>query len=238
MSRCQKLGTVEVMKTTIADHLPLERPLVIFDLETTGLSPQEDKILEIAYERIMPDGTIESRVQRLNPGRDIPEDASRINGIYWEDVKDCPTFATLAFELWKVFDDADMGGFNIVGFDLPFLKAQFATVGKNFDFTQCKILDAKVLYHAKEPRDMFTPRNLTAAYKLYCDKDHVNAHTGEADVRATVEILEAILEKYPEFRNWDTVAEMHGNKSILETVKNEHASLEETIAQREANSLF
>lgn len=227
------------MKTTITDYLKLDRPLVIFDLETTGLSPTEDKILEIAYERIMPDGTIESKVQRLNPMRDIPEDASRINGIYWDDVKDCPTFATLAFELWKMFDNADVGGFNVVGFDLPFLKAQFATVGKNFDFTRCKVLDAKVLYHAKEPRDMFAPRNLTAAYKLYCGKDHINAHTGAADVRATVEILEAILERYPEFRDWDTIKELHSNKNILETVKTEHATLAETIAQKERdNALF
>ncbi len=226
------------MKTTITDYLKLERPLVIFDLETTGLSKEEDRILEIAYERIMPDGTIEADVKRINPGRDIPEDASRINGIYWDDVKDCPTFPTLAFEMWNMFEGADVGGFNVVGFDLPFMKAQFATVGKNFDFTNRKVLDAKVLYHAKEPRDMFTPRNLTAAYKLYCGKEHINAHTGAADVRATVEILEEILERYPEFRNWDTIAEMHGNKSILETVKGEHASLEETIAQREKNSLF
>ncbi len=227
------------MKTTITNHLKLDRPLVIFDLETTGLSPQEDRILEIAYERIMPDGTIESKCLRLNPGRDIPDDASRINGIYWDDVKDCPTFATLAFEMWNMFEDADVGGFNVIGFDLPFLRAQFNSVGKNFDFNNGrKILDAKVLYHAKEPRDMFAPRNLTAAYKLYCEKDHINAHTGEADVRATVEILEAILEKYPEFRDWDKIRELHGNKNILETVKNEHASLEETIAQREQNCLF
>lgn len=226
------------MKTTITDYLKLERPLIIFDLETTGLSKEEDKILEIAYERIMPDGTIEAKVQRLNPGRDIPDDASRINGIYIDDVKDCPVFATLAFELWSMFDGADVGGFNVVGFDLPFMKAQFSSVGKNFDFSNCKILDAKVLYHAKAPRDMFAPRNLTAAYKLYCGKDHINAHTGAADVRATVEILEAILEQYPEFRDWDKIKEMHSNKSILETVKNEHASLEETIAQREKNSLF
>lgn len=227
------------MKTTITDHLKLDRPLIIFDLETTGLSKDEDRILEIAYERIMPDGTIESKVQRLNPGRDIPEDASRINGIYWDDVKDEPVFATLAFELWSMFENADVGGFNVVGFDLPFLKAQFSTVGKNFDINNGrKILDAKVLYHAKEARDMFAPRNLTAAYKLYCGKDHINAHTGAADVRATVEILEAILEKYPEFRSWEKITELHGNKSILETVKNEHASLEETIAQREQNCLF
>jgi DNA polymerase-3 subunit epsilon len=226
------------MKTTITDYLKLERPMVIFDLETTGLSSQEDRILELAYEKIFPNGEIEARCVRLNPQRDIPEDASRINGIYWDDVKDCPTFATCCFEFWNMFEGADVGGFNIVGFDLPFLRAQFSTVGKNFDYSNRRILDAKVLYHSKEPRDMFAPRNLTAAYKLYCGKDHINAHTGAADVRATVEILEAILEKYPEMRSWEKIAEMHGNKSVLESVKTEHASLEETIAQREKNSLF
>jgi DNA polymerase-3 subunit epsilon len=224
------------MRTTITDYLTLERPLIIFDLETTGLSKEEDKILEIAYEKIMPSGEIESKCLRLNPQRDIPDDASRINGIYWDDVKDEPTFPSLAFEMWNMFEGADVGGFNVIGFDLPFLRAQFATVGKNFEFSTRKILDAKVLYHAKEPRDMFAPRNLTAAYKLYCGKDHINAHTGAADVRATVEILEEILKRYPEFSDWEKIAEMHGNKSILETVKGEHASLEETIAAREKNS--
>ncbi|HLC94912.1 MAG TPA: hypothetical protein VJH89_00355, partial [Patescibacteria group bacterium] len=98
-------------------------------------------------------------------------------------------------------------------------------VGKNFDFTQKRILDAKILYHKMEARDMFAPRNLTAAYKLYCGKEHIAAHTGAGDVRATVEILEKQLEQYPEFRHWQYLEELHGNKKLLESAKNEHAPL-------------
>ncbi len=226
------------MKTTITDYLPLNRPLIVFDLETTGLSTTEDKIVELAYEKIMPNGEIIAEVYRINPGMPIPADASRINGIYDADVADAPSFASLAYNLWNMFEGADVSGFNITGFDLPFLRGQFASVGKNFDFSQKKILDAKILYHSKEPRDMFKPRNLTAAYKLYCGKDHIDAHTGAADVRATVEILEEILKRYPELRNWDVLHELHGNKALLESAKTEHLSLEETIAEKNNNALF
>lgn len=215
------------MKTIIVQFLPLDRPLIIFDLETTGLTSGEDKIIEIAYEKIMPDGTIASYCQRINPGKPISPDASRINGIYDKDVADAPSFAKLSYELWSTFEGTDVGGFNIIGFDLPFLKGEFASVGKNFDFTSKKILDAKILYHKMEARDMFAPRNLSAAYKLYCGKEHIAAHTGAGDVRATVEILEKQLEKYPEFRNWDYLVDLHGNKKLLESAKTEHVPLNE-----------
>jgi len=213
------------MKTTITDFLPLDRPLIIFDLETTGLSTVEDKILEIAYEKIMPNGEIIAEVLRMNPGMPIPEVATKINGISDADVANAPSFASLAYGLWNMFDGADVGGFNITGFDLPFLRNTFASVGKTFDFSQKKILDAKILYHSKETRDMFKPRNLTAAYKLYCGKEHVNAHSGAADVRVTIEILEEILKRYPELCNWDTIHELHGNKALLESAKTEHAPI-------------
>lgn len=213
------------MKTTITNFLPLDRPLIIFDLETTGLSTVEDKILEIAYEKIMPNGEIIAEVLRMNPGMPIPEVATKINGISDADVANAPSFASLAYGLWNMFDGADVGGFNITGFDLPFLRNTFASVGKTFDFSQKKILDAKILYHSKEPRDMFKPRNLTAAYKLYCGKEHVNAHSGAADVRVTIEILEEILKRYPELCNWDTIHELHGNKALLESAKTEHAPI-------------
>ena len=213
------------MHTTITDYLPLERPLVIFDLETTGLSVGEDKVIEIAYEKILPNGEIVSYCQRINPGKPIPEEASRINGIYDKDVVDAPSFAKLCYELWNMFDSSDVGGFNIIGFDLPFLKGEFTSVGKNFDFAAKRILDAKILYHRTEAPDMFAPRNLSAAYKLYCGKEHVSAHTGAGDVRATVEILEKQLEKYPEFRDWKYLTDLHGNKKLLESAKNEHALL-------------
>lgn len=213
------------MHSTIAQYLPLDRPLIIFDLETTGLTPGEDKIIEIAYEKVLPSGEVIAYCQRINPGKPISPDASRINGIYDKDVALSPSFAKLSYELWSMFEGADVGGFNIIGFDLPFLKGEFALVGKNFDFTAKRILDAKILYHRMEARDMFLPRNLSAAYKLYCGKEHTDAHTGQGDVRATVEILEKQLEKYPEFRNWDYLADLHGNKKLLESAKTEHAPL-------------
>lgn len=210
------------MRSTIPDYLPLDRPLIIFDLETTGLSAGEDKIVELAYEKIMPNGEIVAYCERINPGFPMPEDASRINGITDADLVNCPSFAKLSYELWNMFDGSDVGGFNITGFDLPFLRGEFSGVGKNFDFTKKKVLDAKVLYHKMEARNMFAARNLSAAYKLYLGKEHETAHTGAGDVRVTVEILEKQLEKYPEFRNWDYLAELHGNKKLLESVKTEH----------------
>lgn len=216
-----------MLTTTLPQYLPLERPLIIFDLETTGLAVGEDKIVEIAYEKILPGGEIISYCQRINPGRPIAPEASRINGIYDKDVAESPSFAKLSYELWSMFEGADVGGFNITGFDLPFLKGEFALVGKNFDFASKKILDAKILYHKTEARDMFAPRNLAAAYKLYCGKEHTTAHTGAGDVRVTVEILEQQLAKYPELRDWKYLTELHGNKKLLESTKTEHAPLAE-----------
>ncbi len=213
------------MRSTISDYLPLDRPLIIFDLETTGLAIGEDKIIELAYEKILPTGEVVSYCQRINPGIPISPDASRINHIYDADVADCPSFAKLSYELWNMFDGADVGGFNITGFDLPFLKGEFGSVGKNFDFTKKRVLDAKILYHKMTARSMFAPRNLSAAYKLYLGKEHTTAHTGAGDVRVTVEILEEQLKQHPEFRDWEYLAELHGNKKLLESAKTEHAIL-------------
>lgn len=223
------------LKTSIAEYLPLERPLIIFDLETTGLTPGEDKIIEIAYEKILPSGEIVAYCQRINPGKPIPEDASRINGIYDKDVAEAPSFSKLSYELWSMFEGADVGGFNITGFDLPFLKGEFASVGKNFDYVGKRVLDAKILYHKMEARNMFAPRNLSAAYKLYLGKEHQSWHSGAGDVRATIEILEKQFEKYPEFRNWDYLTELHGNKKLLESAKTEHAPL---VGEKPSGTLF
>lgn len=211
------------MKTNIPEFLPLDRPLIIFDLETTGLTPGENRTVEIAYEKILPSGEVQAEVRRINPGMPIPEDSRRIHGISDEDVKDAPSFAKLSYELWSVFEGADVGGFNVIGFDLPFLRGEFSTVGKSFDFSGKRILDAKILYHKTVPRDNFAPRNLSAAYKFYCGKAHETAHTGAGDVRVTVEILEKILEKYPEFRSWDVIMGLNGQKKLLESAKTEHA---------------
>lgn len=224
------------MLTSILPKLiPLERPLVIFDLETTGLAIGEDKMVEIAYRKILPSGEVIAVAKRLNPGRPIPEEATAVHGITNEDVANAPSFAQLCYELWSVFEGADVGGFNITGFDLPFLKAEFATVGKNFDYTSKRVLDAKVLYHKVAPRDMVSSRNLSAAYKLYCGKEHTTAHTADGDVAVTVEVLEKQMEKYPEFRNWDYVAELHGRKKLLESAAHEHAG---GVQKKAASTLF
>ena len=216
------------MRSSISDYLPLDRPLIIFDLETTGLAAGEDKIVELAYEKIMPNGEVIAYCQRINPGMPMPADASSINGITDQDLVDCPSFAKLSYELWNMFDGSDVGGFNIIHFDLPFLRGEFANVGKNFDFAKKRILDAKILYHKMTARSMFAPRNLSAAYKLYFGKEHTTAHTGAGDVRVTVEILEKQLETHPEFRDWEYLAELLGNKKLLESAKTEHAPLVET----------
>jgi len=213
------------MHTIIPTLLPLERPLIVFDLETTGLTFGEDRILELAYEKIQPSGEILSAVHRFHPGRTIPPEASAINGIFDRDVAESPSFAKRSYELWNMFDGADFAGFNILGFDLPFLKAEFALVGKKFEYLNKRIVDVKILYHSKEPKDMFTPRNLSAAYKLYCGKEHTTAHTGAGDVRVTVEILEQQLERYPEFRDWKNLTELHGNGILLESAETEHSAV-------------
>lgn len=223
------------MRSIIPELLPLERPLLIFDLETTGLAAGEDKIIELAYEKIMPDGSVTEAVYRINPGRPIPREAYAIHGISDADVAECPSFAKLSYALWSTFEGADLGGFNITGFDLPFLKAEFALVGKNFDYLSKQLLDAKILYHKKEKRDMFAPRNLAAAYKLYCGKEHTSAHTGAGDVRVTVEVIEEELRRYPEFRDWRYLAELHGNRELLESAKTEHAPL---VESQPAGTLF
>jgi DNA polymerase-3 subunit epsilon len=222
--------------TSISRFLPLSRPLIIFDLETTGLSIGEDSMIEIAYRKIMPNGEVIAVAQRINPGMPIPEDSTAVHGIVDADIATAPSFAQLCYELWSVFDGADVGGFNITGFDLPFLKAEFARVGKNFDYSTKKILDAKVLYHKMVARDMVSARNLSAAYKFYCGKEHTTAHTGAGDVEVTVEILEKQLEKYPEFRNWEYLAEIHGRKKLLDSVKNEHGPL--ITAKKATATLF
>lgn len=224
-----------MITSVLPQLLPLDCPLVVFDLETTGLAIGEDKMVEIAYRKIMPNGEVIAVAKRINPGRPIPEDATAIHGIRDEDVAGSPSFGQLCYELWSVFEGADVGGFNITGFDLPFLRAEFATVGKTFDFSTKKILDAKVLYHSVTRRDMVSARNLSAAYKAYCGQEHTSAHTGAGDVEVTVAVMEKLLEKHPEFRNWEYLKELHGQKKLLESAKNEHSPL---IGSKPTNTLF
>lgn len=191
------------MPDKILQLIKLEKPLVIFDLETTGLSVNLDRIIEIAYLKIMPDGVILKGDLLLNPGINIPAEAMAIHGISDDQVKDQPIFKAKAQELWDIFNDCCYSGFNVFSFDLPMLKREFLRVGMDFDYSGAKIIDSKIIYHFMEPR------TLSAAYRFYCQKEHVEAHNALADVEAAAKILTKQLEKYSEIRDWDFIYKIH-----------------------------
>lgn len=172
--------------------LNLTNPIVFFDLETTGIDIATDRIVEICLIRVEPNGNRQSMTMRLNPERHIPAEASAIHGIYDADVADCPTFKDKAEELKKVFDGSDLAGFNSNRFDIPLLAEEFIRSGINIDLNTPRRVDVQNIYHKLERR------TLVAAYKFYCDKDLENAHSALADTEATLEVLEAQLDHYPE----------------------------------------
>jgi len=190
-------------KNKIPQLIKLKKPLVIFDLETTGLALNMDKIIEIAFSKIKPSGHIQSDDIFLNPEMKISEEAAAVHGIADEDVADKPTFREKAQELWDIFNDCYYGGFNIINFDLPILRREFLRAGMDFNYEVDHIIDSKVIYHYMEPR------TLSAAYRHYCNKDHVNSHNALADVEATTEILESQLDIYQEIRDWKFINEIH-----------------------------
>lgn len=170
--------------------LKLERPLVFFDLETTGLNVGKDRIVEISMLKVMPDGEEIVKTMLLNPGCHIPAECSEVHGIYDSDVKDKPRFEEVADEILDYIGDADLAGFNSNKFDVPLLVEEFLRCGKRLDFRNRRMIDVQNIFHKMEPR------NLVAAYKLYCNKDLTDAHQAEADTRATYEVLLSQLEKY------------------------------------------
>jgi len=180
--------------------LRLDRPLVVFDIESTGTTPRKDRIIELAAVKLMPDGTEISKCWLMNPGVKIPPETTKIHGITDEIVKDCPTFADKADEIFAFFEGCDLSGFNADRFDIPCLEEEFARVGKNFAPSSRRHVDVQRIYHRMEPRD------LSAAVRFYLGRDHTGAHGAEADARATLEVLKAQMEKYPELPQ--TVKEM------------------------------
>ena len=182
-------------------NLLLNRPLAVIDLETTGTDPKTDRIVEVAVVRIFPDGSRDDRCRRVNPGVPIPEAATAIHGITDADVKDEPSFGILAPRLAKFLDGCDLCGFNLKRFDLRVLIAEFDRAGHRFPFQERKIVDPLVIFHYRERRD------LSAALRFYCDREHQGAHGASADVQATVEILDAMLDRYPDLPR--SVDELH-----------------------------
>ena len=172
--------------------LNLKNPLVFFDLETTGTNINTDRIVEICYLKVYPNGNEESKTMRINPEMHIPEASSAVHGIYDADVADCPTFKEVAKSIANDIEGADIAGFNSNRFDVPVLVEEFLRAGIDIDLTKRKFIDVQVIYHKLEQR------TLSAAYKFYCGKNLEDAHTAEADTRATYEVLKAQLDRYPE----------------------------------------
>ena len=170
--------------------LSLSKPICIFDLETTGINTAKDRIVEMSIIRVEPDGTEILKTWRVNPEMPIPLEASKVHGIYDDDVKDEPTFKEIAHEVFEMIQDADLAGFNSNRFDVPLLAEELLRAEIDFDLKTNNLIDIQNIFHKMEPR------NLTAAYRFYCDGDLTNAHSAEADTKATYEILKAQLEKY------------------------------------------
>ena len=171
----------------------LDRPLVVFDLETTGLMIELDRIIEIALIKLFPDGKEPFRLaQRFDPGIKIPVESIAIHGITNADLVGKPRFHEKAGEIFDLFNDADIGGFALKRLDIPMLTKEFERSGYSFSMDGRRVVDSSTIYQMKERR------NLTSAYKFYCGKDLVDAHSALADAEATLEVLLGELEKYPD----------------------------------------
>lgn len=176
-------------------ELNLNNPLVFFDLETTGINITRDRIVEISVLKVHPNGKEETKTRRINPEMPIPPQSTAIHGITDEDVKDCPTFKQVAKSFADLLEGCDMAGFNSSRFDVPMLTEEFLRAGVDFDTSKKKFVDVQIIFHRKEQR------TLEAAYKFYCNKNLENAHSAEADVIATYEVLKSQLDKYDDLEN-------------------------------------
>ena len=170
--------------------LSLKRPIVFFDLETTGTNISHDRIVEISLVKVMPDGTEIVKTRRVNPEMPIPAEATDIHHITDEDVRNEPTFRQIAKSLAQIFTGCDIAGFNSNRFDIPLLDQEFQRADVDFDFGKARFIDVQTIFHKKEPR------NLTAAYSFYCGKNLEDAHSASADTMATYEVLKAQLVRY------------------------------------------
>lgn len=175
--------------------LQLNKPIVFFDLETTGVDVAKDRIVEISILKLHADGKKEIKTRRVNPEMPIPSGASEVHGIYDEDVKDEPTFKAIAKSLATFIGNSDLAGYNSNKFDVPLLVEEFLRVGVDFDIESRSLVDVQNIFHKMEQR------TLVAAYKFYCNKSLENAHSAEADNIATYEVLEAQIERYDELEN-------------------------------------
>ena len=180
--------------------LNLTKPLVIFDLETTGLDLVKDRIIQISYIKVYPDGHEERGNELVNPEKPIEPMITQLTGISNDDVKDKPTFKQLGAMLAEKFTGCDFAGFNSNHFDIPLLAEEFLRAGVDFDFSKCKMIDAQTIFHKMERR------NLAAAYKFYCGRkmeEDFEAHRADQDTEATYRVLMGELDKYAPGANED-----------------------------------
>jgi DNA polymerase-3 subunit epsilon len=200
--------------------LKLKTPLAFFDLETTGINISKDRIVEISILKVFPDGKEEIKTKLVNPGIPIPLETSLIHGIYDDDVKDAPLFKDLGKNIAKFLEGCDLGGFNILKFDVPVLVEEFLRADINFDISKRRLIDAQKIFHLMEKR------NLSAAYKFYCDETLENAHSAEADTIATFKIFEKQIERY----DGQEVVDLKGNK--LGVIKNDMDAVHNITLQK------
>ena len=173
--------------------LNLKKPLVIFDLETTGLDLVKDRVIQISYIKVFPDGKEERGNYLINPEKPIPDVVEELTGIKNEDVKDKPTFKQMAQQLNQIFSGSDIAGYNSNHFDVPLLAEEFLRAGVDFDFSKCRLIDVQTIYHKMERR------NLAAAYKFYCGRkmeEDFTAHRADEDTEATYRVLQGQLDMY------------------------------------------
>ncbi|MFO7864952.1 MAG: 3'-5' exonuclease [Salinivirgaceae bacterium] len=170
--------------------LNIQKPIVFLDLETTGIDIVKDRIVEFSFIKIMPDQTEETWTQRVNPGMPIPLQSAKIHGITDEDVKDEPSFKELAKQVAAFLEGCDLAGYNSNKFDIPMLAEELARAEVDFDLKKMRHVDVQTIFHKMEQR------TLAAAYQFYCNRELENAHSAEADTRATYEVLKAQLDRY------------------------------------------
>jgi DNA polymerase III subunit epsilon len=170
--------------------LQLNRPIAFIDLETTGVNLTTDRIVELAVVKISPDGTRIAKRRLVNPQMPIPTASSEIHGITDEMVKDAPTFKQMSNEIKQFLDNCDLGGYNSNRFDIPLLMEEFLRADVDLDLSTRRMVDVQHIFYTMQPR------TLSAAYEFFCEKPLVDAHSAEADINATIEVLEAQLKKY------------------------------------------
>lgn len=199
-------------------NLNLRNPLTFFDLETTGINIAKDRIVELAMIKLLPNGETIKERHLINPSIPIPEESAIIHGIRDEDVKNAPNFKEIAKKLLKFLEGSDLAGFNIVRFDVPLLVEEFLRVDLDFDISQRKLVDAQKIFF------MMEKRNLTSAYKFYCEKELVGAHGAMADTEATLAVFKAQIERY----NGQEVTDLSGNS--IGKIENDMAAIHELVA--------